>query len=208
MDMDPGQNLLLILIRNPELGKCKTRLAAQVGDQAALDIYKFLLAHTLEVTKDLKVDKRVLYSREVLEDDIWDSKIYQKRLQRGEDLGERMEQAFKEGFRDGYYNIAIIGSDLYDLTQENLETAFGRFDSHDFVVGPAQDGGYYLLGMKSMKEELFRNKAWSTDRVLSDTLGDLKGETIALLPERNDVDLFEDIRDLEVFAPYIKHIKA
>ena len=206
--MDLGQNLLLILIRNPELGKCKTRLAAEVGEGAALEIYKFLLAHTLAVTKDLKVEKRVLYSREVREDDIWDSKIYQKRLQQGANLGERMEHAFREGFRDGYRKIVIIGSDLYDLAAGDLERAFDQLETHDFVVGPARDGGYYLLGMNSMKGELFRNKAWSTDRVLSQTLGDLNGESIALLPERNDVDLYEDIKDQEIFAPFIKHKKA
>lgn len=206
--MTLGQNLLLILTRNPELGKCKTRLAAQVGEEAALEIYRFLLAHTREVTKGLKVDKRVLYSREIWEDDIWDSEIYQKRLQQGADLGERMEHAFQNGFQDGYHNIVIIGSDLYDLAEGDLEKAFAHLETHDFVLGPAQDGGYYLLGMKSMKGELFHNKAWSTDRVLSDTLGDLKGESVALLPERNDVDNFEDIRGQEVFAPFIKHIKA
>lgn len=196
----------MILTRNPELGRCKTRLAATVGDRAALGVYNFLLDHTHRVTRDLEVEKWVLYSREIWEDDIWEGERYQKRLQRGNDLGERMEDAFREGFKAGFENIVIIGSDLYDLSRADLETAFSHLRTHEAVLGPARDGGYYLLGMKSMKERVFRNKAWSTDTVLADTLEDLKGESVALLPVRNDVDRYEDIKDQKVFAPFIKHL--
>ncbi|MEC7265229.1 MAG: TIGR04282 family arsenosugar biosynthesis glycosyltransferase, partial [Bacteroidota bacterium] len=113
-----SKSLLLILTRNPELGKCKTRLAATVGDAAALEIYKFLLDHTVSLTKDLRVDKWVYYSEEIWEDDIWDNNIYQKKLQEGKDLGERMLNAFKEGFQAGFDQVVIIGSDMYHLAQE------------------------------------------------------------------------------------------
>ena len=202
-----SKNLLLILTRNPELGKCKSRLAAKVGDQAALDIYNFLLDKTVSFTKDLKVEKWVYYSETIWMDDIWDNKVYKKKLQVGNDLGERMMNAFDEGFMAGFENIIIIGSDMFHLDQTDLEAAFSKLVDHDFVVGPAQDGGYYLLGMKSLKKELFHNKEWGTDTVLSDTLKNLESKKVALLEEKNDVDYYEDIKDIEAFAPFLKHME-
>ena len=147
------------------------------------------------------------YSNEIWENDVWKDKYYQKRLQRGDDLGERMKRAFQEGFGSGYEKIIIIGSDMYDLSQTDLETAFTKLDTHDFVVGPAEDGGYYLLGMRKLKEQLFSDKKWGNDTVLQDTLNDLKGESYVLLQSRNDVDHYEDIKDIEAFQPYLKHMK-
>lgn len=202
-----SKNLLLILTRNPELGKCKTRLAAKVGDKSALDIYKFLLDHTVSFTKDLKVEKWVYYSESIWENDIWDNKVYQKKLQKGKDLGERMMNAFREGFQAGFENIIVIGSDMFHLNQSDLEEAFSKFKDHNYVVGPAEDGGYYLLGMKSIKPELFQNKNWGTDTVLQDTLSDIKNEKVALMDEKNDVDYYKDIKDVKAFAPFLKHIQ-
>lgn len=201
------KHLLLILTRNPELGKCKTRLAAAVGDQAALDIYKFLLQHTVNITQDLPLEKWVFYSEEIWWDDLWDNTIFGKHQQVGSDLGERMQQAFKKGFEAGFEKIIIIGSDMYHLSQTDLEDAFDRLEKHDYVIGPAEDGGYYLLGMKTETPKLFSNKAWGTDSVLSDTLNDLKLENVAQLAERNDVDYYEDIKNIAAFAPFLKHMK-
>ena len=202
-----SKNLLLILTRNPELGKCKSRLAAKVGDQAALEIYNFLLDKTVSFTKDLKVEKWVYYSETIWMDDIWDNKVYKKKLQVGNDLGERMMNAFDEGFKAGFENIIIIGSDMFHLDQTDLEAAFSKLMDHDFVLGPAEDGGYYLLGMKSLKKELFQNKEWGTNTVLADTLSDIKDEKFVLLDEKNDVDYYEDIKDIEAFAPFLKHME-
>jgi len=202
-----SKNLLLILTRNPELGKCKTRLASKVGDKAALEIYKFLLDKTVSFTKDLKVEKWVYYSEEVWENDIWNNNLYSKKLQTGTDLGERMMNAFKEGFQAGFKNIIIIGSDMYHLNQSDLEEAFSKLEHHEYVIGPAEDGGYYLLGMKSLKTALFQNKKWGTNTVLADTLSDIKEDSFVLLNEKNDVDYYEDIKDIEAFAPFLKHMK-
>ena len=202
-----SKNLLLILTRNPELGKCKTRLAAKVGDQAALEIYNFLLDKTVSFTKDLKVEKWVYYSETIWMDDIWDNKVYKKKLQVGNDLGERMMNAFDDGFKAGFENIIIIGSDMFHLDQTDLEAAFSKLMDHDFVLGPAEDGGYYLLGMKSLKKELFQNKEWGTNTVLADTLSDIKDEKFVFLDEKNDVDYYEDIKDIEAFAPFLKHME-
>ncbi|UWX56635.1 TIGR04282 family arsenosugar biosynthesis glycosyltransferase [Maribacter litopenaei] len=201
-----SKNLLLIFTRNPELGKGKRRLAAKVGDQAALDIYNFLLDHTVKITSGLYADKTVYYSDEIWEQDKWDNKKYDKKLQTGEDLGARMLNAFQDGFSRGYERIIIIGSDLYDLSQEDLEEGFKVLAQNDFVIGPAEDGGYYLLGMKQLKPELFKNKDWGTESVLEATLSDLKDEKKVLLELRNDVDYYEDIKDIPAFAPFLKNI--
>ena len=200
------ENLLLIFTRNPELGKCKTRLAASVGDETALAIYIFLLEHTVAVTKDLKVSKEVYYSEAIREGDLWDPSIYQKKIQKGPDLGERMANAFKAGFKAGYKKIAIIGSDLYDLSREDLDEAFEMLQTNDFVLGPANDGGYYLLGMTHFIPDIFKNKNWGTSSVLKDTLADLKNKNVYLLETKNDVDVLEDIADVSAFQPFLKNI--
>ena len=197
------KNLLIIFTRNPELGTCKTRLAATVGDEAALNIYKFLLKHTISITKDLSFSKQVHYSEKVRENDLWDADLFSKKQQHGTDLGERMRYAFAQGFEQGYEGIVIIGSDMYDMNQNDLEAAFSALDNHDFVIGPAEDGGYYLLGMKNLKSELFQNKNWGTSSVLKDTLTTLENELVCVLPERNDVDIYEDIKDIEVFQKFL-----
>jgi len=201
-----SKNLLLIFTRNPELGKGKRRLAATIGDQAAFNIYKFLLDHTVTITKNLYAEKQVYYSEEIWEDDIWDNKKFAKKLQTGDDLGARMANAFQEGFQKEYQKIIIIGSDMLDLSQEDLEAAFKALEKNDFVIGPAEDGGYYLLGMKKFMPELFKNKSWGTETVLKDTLADLENETTALLETKNDVDYYEDIKDIDAFAPFLKHM--
>ncbi len=201
------ENLLMIFTRNPILGKCKTRLAATIGDNAALKIYQFLLHHTFEITKELPVTKQVYYSDFITKKDIWDANIYEKHLQEGGHLGARMAQAFASGFSAGFNKIVVIGSDMYDLGQKDLEQAFELLDTNDFVVGPAQDGGYYLLGMTQYQPALFNDKEWGTPTVLPDTLYNLKGEKVALLPERNDVDFYEDIKNLAVFQNLISIVK-
>ncbi len=201
-----GKNLLLIFTRNPVLGQCKTRLAATVGDQVALNIYKFLLNHTQNITKNLNLHKQVYYSNEIWENDIWDDTIYEKVLQKGEDLGARMANAFRKGFEDGFNNIIVIGSDMYDLNKTDLEEAFSSLQKNDFVVGPADDGGYYLLGMRKFKESLFKNKNWGKDKVLRDTLEDLKNEHVHLLKTKNDIDVYEDVQHIEALRPYLKKL--
>lgn len=198
-----NNNLLIIFTRNPELGKVKTRLATIIGDDAALKIYTFLLQHTFSITKDLPVVKQVHYTVNVKNNDIWDNDIYTKKRQFGEGLGKRMEFAFQQGFKQGFENIILIGSDMYDLSKHDLETAFKALKNHKFVLGPAEDGGYYLIGMKKMKSQLFQNKKWGTDTVLKETISNLKNDSFQLLPIRNDIDYFEDIKGIKVFQQFI-----
>ena len=198
------KNLLLVFTRNPELGKVKTRLAKTVGNATALKIYIFLLKRTRDIAIKVSADKAVYYSVKVRENDIWDASIFQKHQQVGEDLGIRMLHAFKNGFKAGYEKVMIIGSDLYDLTAETIENAFIALENNEVVIGPAEDGGYYLLGMNSLEEKVFKNKDWGTETVRKDTLEDLKDKKVFLLGELNDVDIFEDIEHHPAFQTFLK----
>ncbi|WP_339341167.1 TIGR04282 family arsenosugar biosynthesis glycosyltransferase [uncultured Polaribacter sp.] len=198
------KNLLLVFTRNPELGKVKTRLAKTVGNATALKIYIFLLERTRDISVKVSADKAVYYSVKVRENDIWDASIFQKHQQVGEDLGIRMLHAFKNGFKAGYEKVMIIGSDLYDITAETIENAFIALENNEVVIGPAEDGGYYLLGMNSLEEKVFKNKDWGTETVRKDTLEDLKDKKVFLLGELNDVDVFEDIEHHPAFQIFLK----
>jgi rSAM/selenodomain-associated transferase 1 len=199
-----SKNLLIVFTRNPVLGKVKTRLAKTIGDQTALEIYTFLLERTRDIAAKVTADKAVYYSVKIRENDIWDATIFQKHLQDGEDLGIRMLHAFKNGFEMGYEKVLIIGSDLYDLTSETVENAFMALENNEVVIGPAADGGYYLLGMNSLEEKVFKNKDWGTATVKRDTLEDLKDKKVFLLAPLNDIDVFEDIKHHPAFQKFLK----
>lgn len=197
---------LIIFTRVPELGKCKTRLAATVGDQVALEIYKFLIKHTAKITAKSPLDCYVYYYPEVVRNDLWDDSRFNKCIQVGTDLGQKMQHAFQEVFNLGYSQVAIIGSDLFDLNTNDLIQGFEKLQDHDVVIGPAQDGGYYFLGMNKLLLEPFEPMAWGTDSVRATTLERLKNYTVGLLSERNDIDYYHDIKNIPEFEPFIKHL--
>ncbi len=197
-----SKTLILIFTRNPELGKCKTRLAKTVGNKNALIIYKMLLEHTEKVVRQVQVDKAVYYSVKIRENDLWDATIYQKHQQNGADLGIRMQNAFKKSFEAGYEKVLIVGSDLYDLKPKHITGAIQKLESNDVVIGPALDGGYYLLGMKKLHSHIFENKQWGTETVRADTLADLQNKKVTQLETLNDIDVFEDVKKYDIFKPY------
>ncbi len=187
-------NTVILFIRNPELGKVKTRLAATVGDEEALAIYHFLLHHTRRVALETDARRLLFYSENMASNDDWDPGLFEKHLQHGGDLGERMHQAFQTAFDGGAGKAVIAGSDCPELEADILNDAFGLLDTYDVVLGPSADGGYYLLGLNMPAPELFENMVWSTETVLSETLVRIKntGKSCALLPVLNDVDTEED----------------
>lgn len=184
------KNALIIFVKNPIEGQVKTRLATTIGNSAAVAVYKQLLQHTFTITQHVAVDKFVFYGDYVNENDVWLNTIYKKQLQQGNDLGERMKHAFQLLLNSGYDKVIIIGSDCYELTQQILEEAFDELIISDAVIGPCNDGGYYLLGMKQLMPELFDNIAWSTNNVLPTTIDILKKSQLQfeLLQTLNDVD--------------------
>ena len=189
-----NKEALIIFIKNPQPGKVKTRIAATTGDEKALEIYKHLLQYTCRITKDLPQDKWLFYSEFIDEKDSWSNDIYHKQIQSGDDLGQKMLNAFKFCFDKGYEKISIIGSDMMEISASTLHNAFAQLKKHDIVIGPAKDGGYYLLGMNKLHPILFQNKSWSTSTVMTDTLADSKklGLTHYELPTLCDIDTEAD----------------
>lgn len=184
---------LIIFYRNPELGKVKTRLAATVGDEMALAVYLRLASHTREITEGVDVDAVVYYSHSLDTEDQWLG--FDRAVQTGGDLGTRMKNAFQESFALGYQSVCIIGTDCWELTEAHLVKAFEQCKQHDVVIGPAADGGYYLLGMNKLYPELFENKKWSTDSVFADTLHNIQDRKLSfcVLEELHDVDEEKDL---------------
>lgn len=186
------KELVIVFAKNPELGKCKTRLAKSIGDEKALEVYKTLLRHTAETLTEVEADRVVFYSETIQQQDLWDDDFFQKQVQIEGHLGKKMQAAFEWGFSQGYSKICIVGSDLMDLKATDLNQAFLKLESHDAVFGPANDGGFYLMGMTRLYPKAFLNKAWSTESVLEETLKDLKRLQIAFLKPKTDIDYVED----------------
>jgi rSAM/selenodomain-associated transferase 1 len=188
-------DLLIIFYRNPEPGRVKTRLAATVGDERALAIYLKLASHTRSIAAEVDCDRIVWYSNFADTEDNWSNQEFKKEVQYGEDLGSKMQLAFEHAFSQGYSRVCIIGTDCLELTTEIINEAFYKLKNHDAVLGPALDGGYYLLGMKKVHPEFFTNNLWSTDSVSAKTIEDFTKLNLSyhLLPTLRDVDTADDL---------------
>lgn len=189
------ENALIIFIKNLIPGQVKTRIAATLGNDVAMEIYQQLLKNLNNKIQSLKVEKIVFYS-EFIEEDIWNPTIFQKEIQQGNDLGERMENGFKASLAAGYKKAIIIGSDCPGMDENILNDSFEKLTGFDIVIGPATDGGYYLLGMKKNHPYLFQNIEWSTDKVLQQTIDLCNRNHLSyyLLPELSDIDEEKDLR--------------
>jgi uncharacterized protein len=192
------KQLLIIFAKNPEMGKVKTRLAKTIGDKNALMVYLKLLEHTHQIAEKVEIEKAVYYSDRLENFDLLDYYKFPKYLQVGTGLGERMQNAFEKSFSKGYKKIGIIGSDCYLLTPDILTSAYKKLEAFDIVIGPAEDGGYYFLGMKKLHYYLFENKNWSQEDVMLDTILDCKKNNLTyfLLETLTDVDTEKDLGEL------------
>jgi uncharacterized protein len=191
---------LIIFVKNPVEGQVKTRLAATVGHQKAVEIYRKLLVHTQKTalnwqnSAEANVSKRVsvFYGDFINENDLWND--FDKYLQVNGDLGQRMYSAFADEFYRNADQVAIIGSDCLQLTDSHIKAAFGALITHNIAIGPAQDGGYYLLGMMTLYNFLFENKPWSQPQLLTETMIEIQSKNIdfQLLDTLSDIDTWED----------------
>ena len=196
---------LAIFCKTPERGFVKTRLAASVGNQKALEIYLDLLRITDQETKPFS-SSRHLFLVSALEDSIeqMQSTLQQQDLfidpkinfaiQQGEDLGQRMFAAFKNLFKN-HRSVVLIGCDLPDLTSALISKAFDALQSNDLVIGPSCDGGYYLIGLKKEMPDLFKEISWSSEKVLKQTLERAKRLSlkVQLLEKLRDIDTVDDL---------------
>ncbi|RYM32123.1 glycosyltransferase [Brumimicrobium glaciale] len=191
-----SKNALIIMTKNPELGKCKTRLAKTLGDKKALEIYIKLIDYTAKIAKEVEADK-FIYSTDVLTDSKrWECPNTFFSIQSKGDLGERMNNAVQNVLNQGYEKIIILGSDCAEINSSDINSAFDQLNNHDYILGPALDGGYYLIGMKEVSPTLFHDMIWSTEHVLSDSISRIKAKNSSyfLLEEKSDIDFEEDLK--------------
>ena len=195
------KELLIVFAKNLIKGKVKTRLAFGIGDDGALKVYQELLRHTFTISRSLPCRKVIYYSDFIPSDSQWKTAGFLEAIQNGDDLGSRMMNAFKTAFAEGFKKVVIIGTDCIELTTAGIQIAFQRLDEKDVVIGPAQDGGYYLLGVKQLHPNLFLNKSWSTAQVFNETLNDCRKQNLScsVLEELSDIDTPEDLMSSPLF---------
>lgn len=192
---------VIIFQKNRVLGKVKTRLSATIGDEKALAIYERLIDRVHLLLREWKGD-RLLYFSDYLEyDERWSD--CQLRVQHASDLGVRMQVALQEVLNSGYSKAVLIGTDCPEIHAETVETAFRALDETDYVLGPATDGGYYLIGTKETDDAVFQGKKWSTETVCAEAICSIEqlGKTVFLLKQLNDIDKEEDLCWLEMLLP-------
>ncbi|MBB78861.1 MAG: glycosyltransferase [Crocinitomicaceae bacterium] len=193
-----SENLIIVFVKNATLGKVKTRLAKAIGDYEAFNVYQHLF--NITESESLKVknsDLHIYFSDKIIES-VWPKK--EKFIQSGNDLGERMMNAFEFGFKKGYKRIIGIGSDLPDLKAKLLDLAIKKLEKSDTVLGPSNDGGYYLIGMKKFMPFIFQNKPWSTNNLLKITTQEIlqKGYSLDKLTLLNDIDNIDDLKSSSI----------
>lgn len=201
----PPPERLLVFARLPQRGRVKTRLARDIGEERALILYEAMLRDTLHSiggpSQELEIEVMWAPSSDANGDAL--RRAFGDRplaMQTGETLGDRLSMAFSERFFfHRTLKIIAIGVDDPALDRQLLDHAFALLDSCDWVAGPALDGGYYLIGCRaaSYKSEVFMDVAWGTNSVLPTTLAKIRdaGATVALLPERRDIDAGHDLRE-------------
>lgn len=190
---------LIIFQKNAILGRVKTRISVDVGDVPAMEIYLELVRHTHLVCKDVDVPKFLFFSDFIPNDTSEFGQEYSFEVQEGNDLGSRMANAFQRIFSKGYEEIIILGTDCGELESRILDNAFELLEVNEVVIGPARDGGYYLLGMKQLYNDLFVDIPWSSEKVLFLTMEKLENQSISygLLEILSDVDRIEDWRKIK-----------
>ncbi len=205
------KNVLIIFVKYPQEGKVKTRLADDLGEERATEIYSYMAETIIKnVSPSGRYRTAIFFDPPERETEIrkWiggkhgDSFIPQK----GNDLGEKISNAFESVFSGGADKAVIIGTDCVEVSEETVKDAFDSLDETDAVIGPAEDGGYYLLGLKSYAPEIFRDIAWSTDRVLDQSIERIneRGLSLKLLETLTDIDT---VNDLSSYHEYLIEIQ-
>lgn len=188
-------NALVIFVKNARRGHVKTRLASSLGEDKALSIYLALCERVRNVCLGFSGKCYVYYSEYIpSEPDVWEDDFFIKRKQYPvADLGLRMQAAFNE-LLPVHSSVRLIGTDIPHLSNDLLEESIHLLKNTDLILGPSDDGGYYLIGMKKPNYFLFNNMTWSVDTVLSETIQRISRNTATyhLLKTLPDIDTADD----------------
>ncbi len=209
-------HILLIFAKPPVLGKVKTRLAASLGQQRAVEIYEELLQYAEWTAQNANVDKRwIFYSEKNNVSDFFSNQMYEQKIQKqSPNLGVRMKAAFEEAFAAGATRVTIIGSDCPELHGKHIDQMAAYSAAH-ICLAKTLDGGYAALSMPKMIQDIFDNIDWSTDRVYDQTMAHCKqlfGENLVAVTiendgnsEKNGIETPQPFRDLDTREDFLYH---
>jgi rSAM/selenodomain-associated transferase 1 len=203
----PSQKCILLFLRAPEKGRVKTRLAASLGDDAALALYRLFVEDILAMLSQTGFPVMLHCHPENRLNDIasWLEPNLPPRPPSGEERGNKMANAFMDAFSEGFEQVVLLGSDIPDLPARIIHDAFSALDREGAAIGPAADGGYYLVAFRNSAflPEAFENISWSTEKVLDQTLAAFeKNDTpVRLLENWRDIDTIEDLEALSARHP-------
>jgi rSAM/selenodomain-associated transferase 1 len=194
-------DVLLIFVKAPHLGQVKNRLQPGLSALQSLSLHKAMAEDLITRFRDVPAwQTKVAFwpqdARSCMQKWLGDHLEFVP--QQGEDLGHRMSRAFEEQFQRGHEKVLIVGCDLPGLETEIISQALEGLSTNDLILGPNEDGGYYLIGLKQAHPELFRDVDWSTDRVLKQTLDNARAAHLAIrwMAVRSDIDTYQDVRRL------------
>jgi rSAM/selenodomain-associated transferase 1 len=192
-------SIVILFAKIPVRGGVKTRLAQALDGDLVLRLYESMVLDTIDMLKQSGYPFRICISPpgEVKKARTWLGKDYAFMPQTGDGLGERMEQAFVRVFSEGFREAILIGSDIPGLSSGTVREAFASLAEHGAVIGPANDGGYYLIGFsrEAFYPEIFHSMPWSTPAVFRETLGRFAtaSRPVSVLPEYIDADTRDDL---------------
>ena len=193
----PSKNILIIFIKYPQPGSVKTRLAKSIGNSNAARLYKIFCEIILNNTQHKSFQRVLFYApgnkKRAMESWLGTQTMI---LQKGKNLGQKIAHSFRYAFKNGAKRVVVIGTDSPFITKRTLVKAFKVLEKKQCVVGPSQDGGYYLIGLSKYREDIFRNIKWSTSKVLSQTSHKLYASKVAyvFLEKNFDVDDKEGLK--------------
>jgi len=193
---------VLCFVKYPEKGQVKLRLAVDLDEDVVVELYRNFVLDVVSILKKLDIQIYLCFSPVNAQKKFreWLGPSYSYVPQEGNDLGERMKNSFSHAFAEGFRRVILVGSDSPDLPSDFLRTAIRELQTHDMVLGPSSDGGYYLIGFRddTFFPCVFDGISWSSSSVFEETIARVKnaGRSLSLLPAWSDVDIISDLKNL------------
>jgi rSAM/selenodomain-associated transferase 1 len=193
---------ILLFVKYPEKGKVKRRLSTDLDEEIIQELYRCFVDDTLATIKKIDADRFICFFPTDMKKKFqeWLGTTFSFLPQKGTDLGERMKNCFSDAFTKGFRKVVLMGSDSPDLPEAFLQNAFSELQTHDVVLGPSSDGGYYLIGFRNttFTRRVFEEIHWSTPMVFQETVAKIKeaNRSLHILPAWSDVDTITDLKNL------------